>query len=291
MAVVEIDKHSGFCLGVVKAINKAEKYLGNHEKLYSLGDIVHNNMEIERLENKGMQTIDYEYLAQLSNAAVLLRAHGEPPSTYEVAKKQGIRLIDATCPVVLSLQAIIRKVYEEHKNDDTQIVIFGKLGHAEVVGLLGQTGNTAIVIEKVSEAHKLDFSRPVFLFSQTTKSLDEFWMLVSLIKESMQSGVSFEYQDTICRQVANRLPHLRDFASLYDRILFVSGAKSSNGKALFEACLQVNPNTFFISNPGDVLLSMIEGAESIGICGATSTPFWLMEEVKNQVEKALSEDK
>jgi 4-hydroxy-3-methylbut-2-en-1-yl diphosphate reductase len=291
MAVVEIDKHSGFCLGVVKAINKAEKYLGENEILYSLGDIVHNNMEVDRLEKKGMQTINYAEFNELKNSAVLLRAHGEPPSTYELAKKRGIKLIDATCPVVLSLQARIRKVYELHKNDDTQIVIFGKSGHAEVVGLLGQTGNTAIVIEEVSEADKLDFSKPVFLFSQTTKSLDEFRLLVSKIKESMQPGISFEFQDTICRQVANRLPHLRDFASHYDRVLFVSGAKSSNGKALYEACLQVNQNTFFITSPDDFRFSMVEGAESIGICGATSTPFWLMEALKNKVEKELSEYK
>jgi len=291
MAVVEIDEHSGFCLGVVKAINKAEKFLGNNEQLYSLGDIVHNNMEVERLEVKGMKTINYSDLAKLRNVSVLLRAHGEPPSTYELAKKRGIRIIDATCPVVLSLQARISKVYEAHKDDDTQIVIFGKSGHAEVVGLLGQTENTAIVIEKVSDVYKLDFSKPVFLFSQKTKSLDEFWKLVSLIKESMFPGISFEYKDTICRQVANRLPHLRNFASKYDRVLFVSGAKSSNGKALFEACLQVNPNTYFISNLEDFHVSMIEGAESIGICGATSTPFWLMEDLKNQVEKALSKDK
>jgi len=291
MTIVEIDKHSGFCLGVVKAINKAEKFLGNNEMLYSLGDIVHNDMEIDRLEKKGLQTIDYNKFSRLNNVSVLLRAHGEPPKTYELAKRHGINIVDATCPVVIGLQARIRKVYEAHKDDNTQIAIFGKSGHAEVVGLLGQTDNKAIVLEKVSDADKLDFSRPVFLFSQTTKSLDEFRMLVSYIKENMETDVSFEYRDTICRQVTNRLPHLRDFAAIYDRVLFVSGSKSSNGKELFEACHQVNKNTFFLSTLSDFKFQMIEGAKSIGICGATSTPFWLMEEVKKQVETLLTEDK
>jgi len=290
MVLVEIDEHSGFCLGVVKAINKAERFLDNsHQTLYSLGDIVHNNQEVSRLENKGMQTITLENMANLEHADILFRAHGEPPSTYELARKQGHRLIDATCPVVLGLQARIRRVYEANKDNDTQLVLFGKSGHAEVVGLLGQTNNTAIVVEKVSDISKIDFSRPVFLFSQTTKSLDEFRELVAVIQQSMQPGVRFEYRDTICRQVANRLPHLRDFSTKYDSVLFVSGTKSSNGRALYEACRQVNPKTFFISSPDDVGPCMIEGASRIGICGATSTPFWLMEEVKKHVQKVLSE--
>jgi 4-hydroxy-3-methylbut-2-enyl diphosphate reductase len=289
MVLVEIDKHSGFCLGVVKAINKAEGFLDTRRKLYSLGDIVHNNQEVERLKKKGMQTITLKQLTDLQHADVLFRAHGEPPSTYDLAKRQNIRLIDATCPVVLSLQKRIRKVYEEHKDTSTQLVIFGKSGHAEVVGLLGQTRNTAIVIESVSEVDKIDFSKPVILFSQTTKSLNEFRELVSVIRDSMEEGVSFEYQDTICRQVANRLPHLRDFATRYDSVLFVSGIKSSNGKALFDACLKENNRTFFITGPDDVQRSMVEEAGRIGICGATSTPFWLMEEVKKQVKKVLSD--
>jgi len=288
MAIIEIDMHSGFCLGVVNAIKKAEKFLDNDETLYSLGDIVHNNREVERLESKGMKTISYEHLNELHNTALLFRAHGEPPSTYEIAKRQGLRLIDATCPVVLSLQAKIRKKYEERKNTDTQIVIFGKKGHAEVVGLLGQTDNNAIVLEKISDAGLLDYSKPIVLFSQTTKSLDEFQSLVKLIKNSIKPGVSFEYHDTICRQVANRLPLIRKFAHLHDCVLFVSGAKSSNGKALFEACLSENPNTFFVTGPEVVERSMFEGRDKIGICGATSTPVWLMEDVKKQVEKLLS---
>lgn len=291
MAIVVIDKHSGFCLGVVKAINKAEKYLGNNESLYSLGDIVHNDMEVDRLEKEGLKTINHDDFSKLNNVTVLLRAHGEPPSTYEIAKNQGIELVDATCPVVIILQARIRKVYEEHKYDGTQIVIFGKQGHAEVIGLLGQTDNKAIVLQKSSELDTLDFSKPIYLISQTTKSLDDFRLLVAGIKERIHPGVSFEYKDTICRQVANRLPHLRIFAAKYDRVLFVSGTKSSNGKELFEACQKVNSKTFFISAAEDFKIEMIEGADSIGICGATSTPFWLMEKVKNRVEELLSVNK
>lgn len=288
MTIVEIDAHSGFCLGVVKAIKKAETFLESNDVLYSLGDIVHNNMEVERLESKGMKTITHAQFANMRNANILFRAHGEPPSTYEMAEQQGIRLIDATCPVVLSLQAKISTIYEQSKNTDTQIVIFGKSGHAEVVGLLGQTQNTAIVLETISDANRLDFSKPIVLFSQTTKSLDEFQSLISLLKTSMKSGVSFEFHDTICRQVANRLPHIRNFARKHDCILFVSGAKSSNGKALFDTCLKENPKTFFITGPDDVIFTMFEGTDKIGICGATSTPVWLMQDVKKQVEKVLS---
>jgi 4-hydroxy-3-methylbut-2-en-1-yl diphosphate reductase len=287
MATIEIDTHSGFCLGVVKAIKKAEDFLGSNETLFSLGDIVHNGREVERLESKGMKTVSSQDLSNIHDADVLFRAHGEPPSTYELAKRNNIRLIDATCPVVLRLQAKIRKKYEERKDTDTQIVLFGKKGHAEVVGLLGQTENRAIVLEKVSDANLLDFSKPIVLFSQTTKSLDEFEELISLIKNSMQSGVSFEFHDTICRQVANRLPHLKDFSRKHDCILFVSGAKSSNGKALFDACQSVNPRTYFVTGPEDVQPEMIAGVDKIGICGATSTPAWLMEEVKKQTEKVL----
>jgi len=288
MAIVEIDTHSGFCLGVVKAIKKAENFLGGEETLYSLGDIVHNNREVERLESKGMKTVKLEELKNMRNVNVLFRAHGEPPSTYEMAKSQGIRLIDATCPVVLGLQAKIRKLYERCKDTDTQIVIFGKNGHAEVVGLLGQTQNKAIVVENISDVRLLDFSKPIVLVSQTTKSLDEFQSLITLLKASMKPGVSFEYHDTICRQVANRLPLIRNFASQHDCILFVSGAKSSNGKALFEACQNENPRTFFITGPDDVQILMFGESDRIGICGATSTPVWLMENVKKQVETLLS---
>jgi len=287
MALVEIDECSGFCMGVVKAIDKAEEFLACNRTLYSLGDIVHNNSEIERLKKKGMKTITLEEMAQLKGADVLLRAHGEPPATYDLAKKQHIRLIDATCPVVRNLQKTIRKEYEEHKG--AQLVIFGKAGHAEVIGLNGQTGNTAIVLEHVSDALKLDFSKPVILYSQTTKSLEEFRELVAIIRQNMQPGVAFDYHDTICRQVANRLPHLREFASCYTSVLFVSGTKSSNGKALYDACRKVNERTYFITEPVDIKRYMIDDASRIGICGATSTPFWLMEAVKIQVEKLLTD--
>ena len=288
MAYIEIDDRSGFCMGVVKAIDKAEDFLSTGTVLYSLGDVVHNSCEINRLEQKGMQTITHQELETLSNVDVLFRAHGEPPSTYELAKRQNIRLIDATCPVVRELQKRIKKEYETTLGTGAQLVIFGKAGHAEVIGLNGQTANTAIVIEHVQDAGLLDFSKPIVLYSQTTKSLDEFRELVAYISERMEPGVPFIHHDTICRQVANRLPHLRDFAARFDRVLFVSGARSSNGKALFEACRSVNDHTYFITDVQDIEPYMIEDAERIGICGATSTPYWLMEWVKNTVEKNVS---
>ena len=287
MATVEIDKRSGFCTGVVKAIRKAESSLESDAKLYSLGDIVHNSREVERLEAKGMETIDHTKLESLRGANVLFRAHGEPPITYELAQKNRINLIDATCPVVLNLQGKIRQSYREKADPETQIVIFGKKGHAEVIGLLGQTENSAIVLEKRSDVDKLDFSKPITLYSQTTMPLDDFQQLVEFIRNSMKPGVPFKSHDTICRQVANRLPLIRDFASKHDAVLFVSGAKSSNGKALFQACSGVNARSYFVTGPEDVLSEMVLGAETIGVCGATSTPVWLMEEVKNRVENML----
>lgn len=289
MARIEIDKHSGFCMGVVKAIQSAEKFLNENDgALYSLGDIVHNNKEVERLESRGMQTIDHDFLKSIRNANVLFRAHGEPPSTYEIAKENNINLIDATCPVVLGLQAKIRKKYQTAEAKDTQIVIFGKKGHAEVVGLLGQTHQTAIVLDQTTDLSTLDFSKPIELFSQTTMPLDAFRSLVEKIRSSMQPGVPFNYHDTVCRQVANRLPLIRAFAAQHEVVLFVSGSKSSNGKALFEACQSVNERTYFLTGPEDLTSDMIQGVETIGICGATSTPLWLMEDVKKQAEMHLN---
>lgn len=285
MATIEIDTNSGFCTGVVKAIKKAEDFLGENDNLLSLGDIVHNSREVERLEAKGMRTITKEDLNDLKDVDVLFRAHGEPPITYEKAKENNIRLIDATCPVVLTLQAKIRRAYENYP--DAQIVIFGKSGHAEVIGLMGQTNNTAIVLEKVADASKLDFSRKIVLFSQTTKALDEYQKLSALIKSSMVDGAQFMFYDTICRQVSNRVPHIKEFARNHDSVLFVSGAKSSNGKALFDTSLAVNARTYFVTGPEDVTLEMITGVNNIGICGATSTPVWLMEDVKKQAAKML----
>lgn len=289
MAKIEIDKHSGFCMGVVKAIQSAEKFLNENDgALYSLGDIVHNNKEVERLESRGMQTIDHDFLKSIRNANVLFRAHGEPPSTYEIAKENNINLIDATCPVVLGLQAKIRKKYQTAEAKDTQIVIFGKKGHAEVVGLLGQTHQTAIVLDQTTDLSTLDFSKPIELFSQTTMPLDAFRSLVEKIQSSMLPGVPFHYHDTVCRQVANRLPLIRAFAAQHEVVLFVSGSKSSNGKALFEACQSVNERTYFLTGPEDLTSDMIQGVETIGICGATSTPLWLMEDVKKQAEMHLN---
>lgn len=287
MAIIEIDKHSGYCFGVVKAITKAEEHLGNKEELYCLGDIVHNNMEVERLEKKGMQTVDYNEFANLENKKVLIRAHGEPPSTYKMAEQQGLELVDATCPVVIYLQRRVRKAYQEHKNDGTQIIIFGKPGHAEVNGLVGQTQNTAIVVEHLPDLVKVDFEKPILMFSQTTKSLEEYRQVVEVITTRINSAVSFEHYDTICRHMSNRVPQIRNFAAANELVLFVSDAKSSNGKSLYKACKEVNENTFFISGPDDISELDVAGFDRIGISGATSTPRWLMEEVRQEIEKKL----
>lgn len=284
---IEIDSQSGFCFGVVNAIQKAEEELQKGEQLYCLGDIVHNGKEVERLEAMGMITINRDELAQLHDVKVLLRAHGEPPSTYEMAKKNNITIIDATCPVVLKLQTKIQQQFVAMPVD-TQIVIFGKEGHAEVNGLVGQTENKAIVIENESDLSKIDFTKRVELFSQTTKSLDEFNGIVERIKEQLHPNSSFEFNDTICRQVANRIPNIREFATHHDLVLFVSGKKSSNGKILFEECKKVNGNTFFISEPEEIEPKWLQGDNnSVGICGATSTPKWLMEKVAEKVEELI----
>lgn len=280
---VEVDKESGFCPGVINAIRKAEDELKTRPKLYCLGDIVHNGQEVKRLEDQGLVTIDHDSLKQLHDTKVLLRAHGEPPSTYQQAQKQGIEIVDATCPVVLQLQKKVRRMYETEP--DSQIVIYGKHGHAEVNGLVGQTNSTAIVIENESELVKIDFSRPVRLFSQTTMSVDKFRQLSLNIEQRMEPGATLQTFDTICRQVANRIPHMRDFASRHDAILFVSGKKSSNGKALFEVCRSVNPRSYQVSSVEDVDPSFWKDAETVGICGATSTPRWQMDQVADFVER------
>jgi len=284
MVKIEIDTGSGFCFGVVNAIKQAEAELENNSALYCLGDIVHNSHEVDRLQYQGLRSINHEQFNQLHDTKVLLRAHGEPPGTYEKAKENNIQIIDATCPVVLQLQRKIKKTYDDLNPTDTQIVIYGKLGHAEVNGLVGQTENKAVVIENTDDLSKIDFSRPVKLFSQTTKSLEGFSEIVDEIKKRIARDVQFEYFDTICRQVSNRIPNIREFASKYDLIFFVSGEKSSNGKILFEQCLNTNPTSFRISGPEDVKKEILSQAESIGICGATSTPKWLMEEVAEQIK-------
>ena len=282
---IEIDKKSGFCFGVVKAISKAEEELAKGETLYCLGDIVHNGQEVERLTRLGLITIDHEQFEKLHDVKVLLRAHGEPPSTYQIAKKNNLTLIDASCPVVLKLQSRIKKAYLDASNDDTQIVIFGEKGHAEVNGLVGQTDEKAIVIENEAELSKLDFSKKIFLFSQTTKSLDGFNHLVTTLSEKIINGPDFEFSDTICRQVANRIPNITTFAKKNDIVIFVSGKKSSNGKVLYEHCKKINPNTYFVTEADEITTLQLDLTKKIGICGATSTPRWLMEDVARKLNE------
>lgn len=286
---IEIDSKSGFCFGVVNAIKKAEEELDKGGTLYCLGDIVHNNLEVERLEKLGLKTINHEQFAELKNARVLLRAHGEPPSTYEIAKKNNIEIIDASCPVVLRLQRRIKDKHNNEIDNDTQIVIYGEKGHAEVNGLMGQTDARAIVIEKKEELDKLDFSRNICLFSQTTKPLDGFREVIDIIESRMQNGAQFEYVDTICRQVSNRIPNIKEFATKHDIIFFVAGQKSSNGKVLFSECKKYNPNSYFVSSPDEIDPAVIKKGVSIGVCGATSTPKWQMEEVEKKIDEISSD--
>lgn len=280
--IIEIDEDSGFCFGVVNAIKKAEEELDTVGSLYCLGDIVHNSDEVERLSKKGLKIIDHDDLSKLTDTKVLLRAHGEPPATYKLALTNNVEIVDATCPVVLALQKRILKAWTE--NPGAQIVIYGKKGHAEVNGLVGQTQGEAIVVENENEIDNIDFSKQIFLFSQTTKSLEGFKILVEKIKERMNEGVNFVYYDTICRQVANRMDNIRKFAREHDLVIFVSGKKSSNGKVLFEECKKQNSNTYFVSSADEVEMSMLsDNPRLIGICGATSTPKWQMQEVKDKL--------
>ena len=287
---ITIDENSGFCFGVTTAIETAERELQKGQ-LFCLGDIVHNGQEVERLDKLGLETIDYDDLRTLHNVRVLLRAHGEPPSTYHIAKRNNIEIIDASCPVVLHLQKRIRETYQalHGKNTGAQIVIFGKKGHAEVIGLEGQTNNTAIVIEGLKDLYQVDMKRPIYLFSQTTKSVEEFHAIVKAIEENRQQGEEsvFEYHDTICRNVANRVKKLQDFARSNDVVIFVGGKKSSNAKVLFNNCLEVNSCTIFVSSEADItpdILEQCHKAEKVGICGATSTPKWLMERIRHCIE-------
>ena len=284
MLQIEIDNGSGFCFGVTTAISKAEEELAKGQPLYCLGDIVHNGMEVERLHSKGLITINHEQLKQLHHAKVLLRAHGEPPETYELARHNNIEIIDATCPVVLALQRRIKLQYDAAQ--DAQIVIFGKKGHAEVLGLVGQTRQHAIVIEKPEDVGKLDFNKDIYLYSQTTKGLDDFHDIIDYIQSHMAGKAQFRSFDTICRQVANRMPNIAAFAVRHDLILFVSGKKSSNGKVLFSECLSVNPNSHLIESPDEIDMTWLQDVKTIGICGATSTPKWLMEECRDAILSA-----
>ena len=285
MAVVEIDQGSGFCFGVVTAIRKAEEELDKSGHLYCLGDIVHNSNEVERLENKGLETITHEQLKNLHNVKVLLRAHGEPPETYEIARRNNIEIIDATCPVVLQLQRRIHATYNTKENP--QIVIYGKNGHAEVNGLVGQTNGEAIVIQDENDIDNIDFNRDIYLYSQTTKSLHGFRKIVDKIDKINNNLHTFESYDTICRQVANRIDKIREFAKAHELIIFVSGKKSSNGKILFAECVDANPSSYLISSEEELNPDWLIGKEHIGICGATSTPMWLMNKVKERIQEIL----
>ncbi|RLD46589.1 MAG: 4-hydroxy-3-methylbut-2-enyl diphosphate reductase [Bacteroidetes bacterium] len=282
---VSIDVNSGFCFGVVNAIQAAEDYLKIHDELYCLGDIVHNNMEVNRLSKLGLVIINHEQFEKLNNVDVLIRAHGEPPETYRIALKNKINLLDASCPVVLRLQNNIRKGHQEINKTDGQVVIYGKQGHAEVVGLAGQTADEAIIISDENDLSKIDLSKPIELYSQTTKSIEGFNSLVENIKKNKDTDTVFNINDTICRQVSHRAPQLRGFSNLHDVIIFVSGKKSSNGKYLYSICYETNKRTYFISSPDEIDMQWFEEEDSVGICGATSTPRWLMDETKIFIEK------
>lgn len=283
MLKIEIDEQSGFCFGVTTAIQKAEEELAKGAPLYCLGDIVHNGKECERLKRMGLITIDHATFAELHNAKVLLRAHGEPPETYETAKRNNLQLIDATCPVVLKLQQRIKKKWQESANEERQIIIHGQSGHAEVLGLVGQTHGEAIVIENTSQLDRISTDKNTYIYSQTTKSLEGYRQIAEAIKERINSDKEVEYFDTVCRRVSNRMSGMSKFASEHQLIFFVSGRKSSNGKILFDECKRTNSNSYHIEGPQEINFSLIEGVESIGICGATSTPKWLMEDCRQAI--------
>lgn len=287
---IEIDSNSGFCFGVVNAIQLAEMELERNETLYCLGDIVHNSAEVERLKKIGLITINHEQLKTLKDCKVLLRAHGEPPETYKIAIKNNIQLIDASCPVVLKLQNNIKLGFDKILKKGGQIVIYGKEGHAEVNGLVGQTNGKAIVIGGAEDLDKIDFSKPVNLFAQTTKSIEGFYEIQKEIKKRMIEAQGTEdvlliSNDTICRQVSHRQPKLHEFVKNHDVIVFVSGQKSSNGKMLYQICKDENPNTYLVSDVDELNPAWFKNIESIGICGATSTPRWLMEKIAKNIEK------
>jgi 4-hydroxy-3-methylbut-2-enyl diphosphate reductase len=289
---VTVDPQSGFCFGVVYAIQMAEEVLEEQGMLYCLGDIVHNNMEVERLQAKGLKIIDHEQLRGLKNTRVLIRAHGEPPETYRIAIENNIELIDASCPVVLKLQNRIRQGYEE--NSDAQVVVYGKEGHAEVNGLVGQTNGTAIVVDSEADLDKIDFTKPIRFFSQTTQPSSGYRdMVEAIVRRVRQHGkdenLLVEANDTLCRQVSNREPQLIQFSRQHDVILFVSGKKSSNGKVLHDVCKEINPRTYFVSSWSEVDLAWFKPSDHVGICGATSTPRWLMDEIADKLSASSVE--
>lgn len=292
---VEVDKNSGFCFGVVYAIEMAEDELENRGQLYCLGDIVHNDMEVKRLEEKGLQIIDHEQLKNLRDCKVLIRAHGEHPETYKIAIENKIQLIDASCPVVLKLQNRVKSAFNKTQTEEKgQIVILGKPNHAEVKGLIGQTNENAILITSEDDLDKIDYSLPIHFYSQTTKSTSLFYDLKEKIIERAKEYENEKVvaNDTICRQVSNRAPQMRDFANIYDVVVFVAGKKSSNGKVLYGVCKEENDQSYFISTPEEIDFSWFKNAKSVGICGATSTPMWLMDNIadiiRNQFQHQLT---
>ena len=287
---IEIDSKSGFCFGVINAIHQAENALEETDSLYCLGDIVHNGAEVSRLNAKGLITISYDQFKNLHDSTVLLRAHGEPPETYEIARQNNITIIDATCPVVLALQKKIKTAYKEAQKKNGQVLIFGKPGHAEVIGLLGQTDNSAIVINKIEDLETVDFTRPIVLFSQTTQNIHDLKIIQEEIarRASAVGNNDFVCHDTICRRVANREADLIQFAQKFDTIIFVSGKKSSNGKVLYDICKKINGNTHFVSNLADLTEINFTPQKSVGICGATSTPKWLMEDIAHKIHEIIA---
>lgn len=290
---VEIDKYSGFCFGVVYAIEMAERELKENDLLYCLGDIVHNDKEVDRLTDLGLKVISHDELKEYRDCKVLIRAHGEPPETYEIALKNNIELLDASCPVVLKLQHKIRKGYQTVSEINGQVVIFGKSGHAEVSGLLGQINGKAIIVSCLQDLDKLDFSKPIYMYSQTTKNPTDYLNIkLEIEKRRRNNGykdpLPFVVHDTLCRQVSNREPQLKEFSARHDAVIFVSGKKSSNGRMLYNVCKSENQQSYFISDITEIRLEWFDGVNSVGICGATSTPLWLMESTSkfiNEIKK------
>lgn len=284
---VVIDENSGFCFGVVRAISEAESALKQRGEVYSLGDIVHNRVEVQRLEEMGLSTVSHDDISSLQGRTLLIRAHGEPPTTYRLAEKYGVTVIDATCPVVARLQRRVRDAYESMSKIDGRVVLLGKRGHAEVVGLTGQVSDDVTVVESEMDLELLDYSRPIYFLSQTTQSIELFNRLAEIIRSRMAEGVEFIVDDTICRRVAGREANLAEFSKGVDVVLFVCGRKSSNGRVLSEVCRRANPRCHNIEEASEIDMAWLEGAESVGICGATSTPRWLMEDVASFINKSL----
>lgn len=285
---IVIDDNSGFCFGVVRAIGEAESALQRHGEVYSLGDIVHNRIEVQRLEALGLHTVTHSDISNLGGRTLLIRAHGEPPATYRLAQAQGVNLVDATCPVVARLQRRVREAYDKMRQVGGSVVLLGKRGHAEVVGLTGQVDDDVVVVERMEDLDSIDFSRPIYMLSQTTQSIDLFEALGREVMRRSEMPDSVVLDDTICRRVAGREPLLAEFSKSVDVVLFVAGRKSSNGKVLYDVCRRHNSRAYNIEEASEIDASWLEGVESVGICGATSTPRWLMERVAESIETMVA---